>query len=159
MDRECIGCGHDVPVGFDRCPRCTAPFKEPLQPTNPTKAAEDKIFYQSGNVLVTTTRFVTDGQTYAMRNITSVKTGETPRKIGWQFLGCLLTFLLGSAIHLTVGIILTGLLIYWFWKNGGPEYQIIIATAGGEAPAYTSQHMGTIFNIQKALSDAIIARG
>lgn len=162
MSRECLGCGRDVPIGIDNCPYCTAPFKVPEyvgKKAPIAEAADEKIFYSSDNITVTSARFVAGNQTYAMRNITSVKTGYTPRKILGPFFGCLLVFIVGALIHPAFGLVACAIVAYWLWKNGAGIHHIIISTAAGESPAYSNSRYNTIHNIHKALSDAIVARG
>ena len=45
----------------------------------------EKIFYQDKNVTVTQSRFVVDGKTYAMRNISSVTNFKIKKSILLQY--------------------------------------------------------------------------
>lgn len=163
MSRECLGCGRDVPVGMGYCPYCTAPFKEPKPgPAQSVKQVTDEtVFYSSGGIQVTTTRLITGNQTYAMRNITSVKKEYIPRKTGVQVFICFIVFISGALVPPPplFGLLASAGVAFWFWKNGAGDYQIIVSTAAGESPAYTHSDLNVISNVHKAISDAIVARG
>ena len=46
---------------------------------------DDKVFLKDSNVLVTQSRFVAGGKTYAMRNISSVTKYKIPKKSVLQY--------------------------------------------------------------------------
>jgi hypothetical protein len=119
---------------------------------------QEKIYYESGVVKVTNSRFIVASQTYAMSGITSVKFfTETPSKVG-----AVIAFLIAIvalfnqaniwviAIPLVIGI---GL---WLRKA---THHVILSTASGETKALESQNKEFIASVIQGLNDAIIARG
>ncbi|EGR0495346.1 hypothetical protein RYY30_003524 [Vibrio cholerae] len=66
---------------------------------------EEKIFFESNDVKVTNSRFITGNQTYAMSNVTSVKPHkQSPNRMPWIFALCY------GCIFYTNKVI-----PYWFW--------------------------------------------
>ena len=53
---------------------------------------EEKIFFEQGSVSVTHSRFIVDGQTYAINNVTSVKTGSKKPIILMRYCSALLDY-------------------------------------------------------------------
>ena len=126
---------------------------------------EEKVFFDNGDVTVTNARFISNGQTYVMSNITSVKNLiEDPSKTG-----PVIFIIIGGIIALaglgntSFGAILVGAAILavgvlWF-KGLKSKYYVALATASGETRALTSEDKSFIDTIVKALNDAIIHRG
>jgi Family of unknown function (DUF6232) len=115
-------------------------------------------FYSKGSVHVTSARFVVGAQTYAMRNVTSVK-GITiwPGRIGpiaFALVGIALLFMLNPvAILLGLCLLVPCSLLLYYRK---PTHAVVLATAGGEIKAYESSHVAEISRILDALNRAII---
>lgn len=125
---------------------------------------ESKVF-ENGEVLVTTTRFVVNGQTYAMNGVTSVKSyKKDPSRVLPVIIGIagLITLFSGFASGSTAASIF-GLVIlagaYFLWKSQKPEYSVRLATASGEASALNSNDNVYINQVVEALNNAIIQRG
>ena len=118
---------------------------------------EEKNFYENGNVSVSNSRFIVDGQTYAMSNVTSVKTGVVKAK---KYPGILITLvgLLTLSANAMVGglMIVIGIVVFILAKN---KYSVVLSTSSGENQALTSNDKTYIEEIVSALNDAIVSRG
>jgi hypothetical protein len=120
---------------------------------------QEQTFFEYEDVKVTNARFVTGGQTYAMQNITSVKTKEDgPAGLGWGIIlwvaaaVCLWNKAWGWAAILAI----VGALLMWKSKA---TYHIILTTASGEASALKTHQKEYLQKVVEALNQAIIARG
>jgi len=126
---------------------------------------EETVFFDDGNVTVTNARFISNGQTYVMSNITSVKNLiETPSRVGPVILVIVaVIILLAGLSNSSGGAIITGLIFGGAglaWLNAlKSKYYVALATASGETRALTSENKDFIDTIVKALNDAIIHRG
>ena len=120
--------------------------------------ADEKSYYGQGSVHVTNARFVVGAQTYAMRNVTSVK-GITirPGRLGPIALGLLAAaFVLSfELMPMVIGLILANLaaFLYFYRKT---THAVVLTTSGGEIKAYESQEMKEISRILDALNQAIV---
>ena len=119
---------------------------------------DEKTFFDVDGVKVTNARFIVDGQTYTMNNITSVKqSGEEPSRILPVILlligGVLLIKQqwLASLIFVTVGA--------WIWKSQKPKYHIVLTTSAGESKALTTNQKEYITKVVQSLNEAIVHRG
>ena len=127
-------------------------------------ATEAKV-YENGDVLVTTTRFVVNGQTYAMNGVTSVKSFKKDPSRALPVIVGIIGFIVfasgigsGSTIAAIFGLAL--LAGAWFlWKSQSPEYSVRLATASGEASALSSKDQSYINQVVEALNNAIVQRG
>ena len=127
---------------------------------------EEKVFHDSGAIKVTATRFMVDGGTYPIANISSVKSATKPASRA--FAGILTVIgaftLLGGltapdgARSAAIGIILLGLGI-WLWRRAKPKYSVVLTTAGTEKQALESNDKQLIEGVIAALNDAIVHRG
>ena len=118
---------------------------------------EETTFFDQGGVKVTNSRFIVQGQTYAMNGVTSVKNGETsPSRTG-------------SIVAVVIGIATTaagsmwGLIfiigaIFW-WVKQKPTYHILLSSASGENEALSGQDSAYIKGVIAALNDALVHRG
>src|SRR4051794_29031183 len=111
--------------------------------------ADEKNYYGHGSVHVANARFVVGAQTYAMRNMTSVK-GVTIRagRIGLIALGLLaIPFVLSfELIPVLIGVAPANLavLLYVYRKT---KHAVVLTTSGGEIKAYESREMKEISRI------------
>ena len=121
---------------------------------------EEKVFFEKGNVSVSNSRFIVDGQTYAMSNVTSVKTGVKKADRSGAVIACIigLTCLFGSGFFFWLGIILIVIGVIAF-KGASDEYSVVLNTSAGENQALTSQDKFHIESVISALNDAIVSRG
>jgi hypothetical protein len=118
---------------------------------------EEKTFFEYEGVKVTNTRFVVDGQTFAMSNVTSVNPlKEEPKRLG----GILL--LLVGIIMLTqnafFGVPVIALAAYYLYKQK-TTYHVMLRTSGGENKALTTYQQDYLNKVVGALNEAIIHRG
>lgn len=118
---------------------------------------EEKTFFEYDGVKITNARFVVDGQTFAMSNITSVSTAQDdPSRIGPILL--ILFGLLMCAGSPVVGVPVAVLGVFW-WSQQKAKFHVMLKTSGGEAKALTSKQKDYIGKVVSALNDAIIHRG
>lgn len=117
-------------------------------------------FFNQGNVSVSNSRFIVDGQTYVMSNVTSVKSGVTPpNRTGAILLIIIGLFLLigkGGVFITGLAFIASGVLA---WINIKPQYSVILNTSAGENQALTSEDNVYIEKVIHALNSAIVSRG
>ncbi len=120
---------------------------------------EEKIFFNQGDVTVSNTRFTVNGQTYAMSNVTSVKSHITPPERGgillilfglacffgnaWIFAGGVLSIILGVSSLIA----------------SGTMYSVILNTSSGENQVLFSTDKNYINNVIFSLNEAIVSRG
>lgn len=121
---------------------------------------EEKTFFNKGNVMVSNSRFVVGGQTYAMSNVTSVKSGEIP---GSQTIPILIA--LSAVLFLglgTAGMIFSLVILaiaFYARSKVEPTYTVILNTSAGENKALSSPDEGYVNAIIRALNEAIVSRG
>ena len=128
--------------------------KQTAQGGNPM---EEKIFFSYDDVKVTSSRFISGGQTFAMSNITSVKAFEQKPNRFWailiMFFGILLTI-----TFLPVGLTMIGAsAIYMIFQK--TTFHVMLATAGGETSALTTYQKDYLDQVVAALNEAIVYRG
>jgi Family of unknown function (DUF6232) len=116
--------------------------------------AEEHVFLSEGGVTVTNARFTYGGQTYAMANVTSVKTSKGSLK--WAIIFLVIAFVSGT-IHAWPSMIffgLLGVLAIWFRTTW-----VILHTAGAEQKALASTNGTFVAKVIGAVNDAIVHRG
>ena len=133
-------------------------------------SSSDNVFFAQGAITVTQTRFVAFGDTYAMSNVSSCRTRYTVE------VNKLKQFLLYAAIvaSLVIGVILAfsaneivGAIIgiagvvasFVFIKPKFREYHLYLGTNSGELRALDSRNRDLINQVERAVNDAIVARG
>lgn len=121
---------------------------------------DEKVFFQQGNVSVSNSRFIVDGQTYAMSNVTSVKSGITePERGGTIILAIVgLICLFGSKWAVIAGIIIIAIAIL-AWNSNKKKYSVILNTSSGENQALISEDKSYIAKVISSLNEAIVSRG
>ncbi|HWU66565.1 MAG TPA: DUF6232 family protein [Methylophilus sp.] len=121
---------------------------------------EETNFFSQDNVSVSNSRFIVNGQTYAMSNVTSVKSGVTPPNRGAAILLILVGLLCflgsGTAYIIGFGLIFAGAIA---WSNAKAQYSVILNTSAGENQALTSEDSLYIEKVIHALNAAIVSRG
>jgi hypothetical protein len=129
--------------------------------------SDEQTILTEGEVQVTSARFIASGQTYALRNITSVKA----QRRGGVWGGGIFLFIAVSALagslasksgEGTPGAIIIGLCFgvigaYWLWRNLTGRI-IVVSTAAGEQPAFATQDRALAQRVLQALNDAIARR-
>ena len=183
------------------CPHCgmetklyTAPTAQviptappPLPPLPPqtgqgiANVGGDYVFLYEGGIIVTKTRFMAHGQTFALANITSVSPVQIPARAGGAFIVMLLgAVALLAAIgafagagvggvdarsNMLLGIFcaLVGLPAVaggiYLMATAKPSYAIVLNTAGGEVKTCHSRNGDFILRVVAALNKAIVSRG
>ncbi|MGQ0526031.1 MAG: DUF6232 family protein [Betaproteobacteria bacterium] len=127
---------------------------------------EERVFYHQAGITVTNARFVVGAQTFAMRNITSVRLhvkDQSNAGEGWVMAFGIAFALIGfsGAGGLGFGVVGLAVLctgIYLIW-NKKRIYQVVLTTSAGETSAYQSTDQQLIADIVKALNDSMVARG
>ncbi|MCL1114691.1 DUF6232 family protein [Shewanella basaltis] len=121
---------------------------------------EEKIFLDKGKVVVSNSRFIVDGQTYAMSNVTSVKSGVIEGSHSQTFILILIALACFAAgtIGFFMAVIFFGL-AYYNAKQVKNTYTVILNTSAGENKALSSHDQAYVSTIIAALNDAIVSRG
>lgn len=126
---------------------------------------EEQVFFDNGDVKVTNARFISNGQTYVMSNVTSVKSlVEAPSRampVLLIVIGGLISFFGfgNSSVNASiVGIICIVVGLLWF-SSLKKTYFVSLATASGEKRALSSEDESFIGAIVTSLNDAIVHRG
>ncbi len=117
----------------------------------------EQIFFEYDDVKVTSSRFISGGQTYAMSNITSVKPYE---KKPSRFMGIvvLLVGLVMAMNSLSFGIVVgIGAAAYLYFQK--TIYHVLLSTSAGETKALVTYQRDYLDKVIAALNDAIVARG
>lgn len=119
---------------------------------------EEKTFFEYEGVKVTNARFVVDGQTFAMGNVTSVKPVEVrPSRAGPLLLGIVgALFLLGASY--IIAVVLLTLAAAW-WHGQKTMFHIMLRTSGGETKALSTNQRNYLEQVTQALNEAIVHRG
>ena len=123
--------------------------------------SNETAFLEANGLTVTNSRFVVNGQTYAMSNVTSVKQGVTPAsKVGpiIMIIVGIMFMTGGEAGPLLIGLAFIAGGIAW-WIKAKPTYSVMLSTSAGEAQALASKDRAYIESVISALNQAIIHRG
>lgn len=138
----------------------------------------EKVFYAEGNITVTSTRVMADGDLYTMNTIASSKVRghvlEDRKKkllrdvclLGSLLLGFLFAFLLWQGPGFVEGLVL-GLIVwiagsiatYIYIKPKYTEYKLYVGTNAGELPVMSSRDESLVRQVDRAIADAIAFRG
>ena len=184
----------DVPTELanqlTECPTCKETIEVPVRTRGQepistsfvaSVSADESIFFQNGDIVVTNARFVVGAKTFAMRGITSVEVVETEEVVEIQpgkalpgaiggvgfiiciFGGILCWLLFDFSFWVVVGAGAVGILMIFIAAllstQSKRAFKIVLKTAGGEVTAYQSFDRSHISQILKALNDSIIAHG
>ena len=119
---------------------------------------EEKTFFEHEDVKVTNSRFITGGQTYAMSNVTSVKSlVEKPNRVGG------IAVLIVGLLMVFNGAIFWGLLVAagagFYMYTQKTTYHVMLTTSGNETSALKTYQLEYITKIVNALNEAIVHRG
>lgn len=118
---------------------------------------DEKTFFEYEGVKVTNARFIVDGQTFAMSNVTSVSPiTESPKRLWGIF------FLVIGLVALTqnpfFGVPVIAISIYFLYKQRA-VYHVMLRTSGGETKALTTHQKEYLNKVIGALNAAIVHRG
>lgn len=111
----------------------------------------EQTFYDQGGIKVTSNRLVFGQQTFQLAGITSVR----PQEILPNRKGPIILMIVGLLCTLGIGTIVG--IIWWFMQK--TTYAVMLVSAAGETPAYTSIDKNHIFQIANAINEAMAARG
>ena len=164
----CGNCGTSLSGPF--CMNCGTPSGASPAVAQAAIPPEEQCLLNEAGVFISTSRFVSGSQTYAMSGITSVGAGtEHPSKVGAVLamlfgafitlcgLGLLAVTKVGIAIVLVgAGIVALGVMV---WKSKVPMHSVLLRSASGEQRATSSKDMDLIQRIVAALNQAIVLRG
>ena len=118
---------------------------------------DEKLFFEYEGVKVTNARFMVDGQTFAMNNITSVKTvAKKPSRIGPILLILVGAGMAFQAAPLGAIVALPGVVWLFLQKT---MYHIMLHTSGGETSALKTKQSDYATKVVTALNEAIVHRG
>lgn len=120
---------------------------------NTPSPSGERTFLASNGIVVTNARFAVGGQTYAVANITSVK--SAPKNIGTGVILIIFALLLMLASWKAALVVAAvGAASIWL-----APATVVLATAGGEVKALQSGDGKFIQAVVAALNEAIISRG
>ena len=117
----------------------------------------ERIFFEYEGVKVTNARFVVDGQTFAMSNVTSVKTTEKKPNRLWPSI-FILARIVGLFTQPIGGMLVLAIAAFWLFKQR-TLYYVVLRTAGAETNALTTDQKPYLDKVAAALNEAIIYRG
>ena len=125
--------------------------------------SEERVLFQKSGIFVSNSRFVVASQTFAMRNITSVRVEkQTPALTIPGFLMllgialALIGFISGGVPLGVIGVVALVIGVYWAW-NSKDTFKVVLTTTAGEVVAYESYDTQLIADIIKSLNDSIAA--
>ena len=119
---------------------------------------EETTYLRDKTVLVTSTRIELNGQTYAVRNVGSVKVTQpgTPWLAGFvAIVG--IAMLAGGSDTRWVGVLVLGGAGVWIYQQVRMR-RLVIVSGGGETVALKSTNGAMIEKIRSAVAQAISAR-
>jgi hypothetical protein len=131
----------------------------------------EKIYYQSQNVLITSTRAEMAGKTFVMSNITSVNLATISPSTGCATLlfvlgasmlvGGIFEFVRGNTDLIVISIVglILSLLGYFWVKSLKTEYAVNLSSASGETRIMQSTNKKQIEDIVAAIKQAVIDSG
>lgn len=133
------------------------------------RGMEEQTIFADKRVTITTTRAVLGGTTYAMANITSVRTHDQPRSLALIAIGFLGVALGVSCIAINgldgpvfgIGLISTlmGAAMFGGYFLEKPKHWVRIGTAGAESNAVCSDDPAWTARVVAAMNEAIVRRG
>lgn len=118
---------------------------------------EEKIFFEYEDVKITNIRFLNGGQTYAMNNVTSVKSFEQNPNRVWVII-ILIIGLLVTINKPVIGVTIIAICGIFMYKQK-TFYHVMLATAGGEVSALKTDQRQYLEKVVAALNEAIVYRG
>lgn len=120
---------------------------------------EEKVFFSLEGIKVSNTRFIAEGQTYDLEEVTAVQHGLIEPKRGFSTF-CMLSgafLMIFEDVFMFVGgfSIALGMVA---WLTAQTLYTVVIQTADGEKQALTSKNSHDVDRVIRALNTAIIHR-
>lgn len=125
-----------------------------------TRPPLETIFYQDEKVTVSQSRFIANGKTYAMRNISSVSifTIEKSKVLYYVLMAIGIFIMLNSNSINLGGLIIVGVSVWLIYRTKNP-YSVQISSNSGESKAITSEDKEYIQKIVSAVNEAIVHLG
>ncbi|GHU46815.1 hypothetical protein FACS1894200_01180 [Spirochaetia bacterium] len=192
----CPNCGTQITEGAKFCPNCGTQAGEALtgapvqqaapsyqnaapqpvyQQTPQQLSSEEIITYEGNGVIVSTSRFVANGKTYSMSNISSVEAKYVKNKASKWPMICFISILLCFAPGIiegeisflgqdrTTSVILGSVSFIVLCIVGSKDpcgiYSVCISSNSGETDALSSTDSAYIYSVVNAINDAIVKRG
>lgn len=189
---KCKVCGEKIEDDFDICWNCgtgkdgspprnpnefgrqvtdvllTGQRSKPIQTSRKSSIKPERTYYQSGDVLITSTRAEIGGKTFVMSNITSVNLEQNPPRYGCGILliaGGMLSTIFGFGmgsdsllLFLLLGVVcvVLGILAY---QAGKATYEVNLTSASGEVRVMESTNRQHLEEIIEAIKEAVIDSG
>ena len=119
--------------------------------------AQEKVFFQSDNVLISNTRMNLGGTTYATANVTSVSTLESKPGRKFEIILGLIGLVVLTETFLG-GLILIALAVLIF-KMKKSKFIVKLSSSANEKDALWSNDKNFIHTVVEAINEAIIYRG
>lgn len=119
--------------------------------------AQETVFFQSKNVLITNTRMNLGGTTYATANVTSVSTLESKPGRKFEIISALIGLLvLAETFFGGIFFIALAVLVFMMKKS---KFIVRLSTSANEKDALWSLDKNFIYSVVEAINEAIIFRG
>lgn len=119
---------------------------------------EEKTFFEYDDVKVTNARFISGSQTYAMSNVTSVKTfEERPQRLA-GVLVLLVGIVMASGTATVFGLLVAAAAGYFLYQQK-TTYHVMLATSAGETSALKTYQKEYLEKVVSAINEAIVHRG
>lgn len=117
----------------------------------------EQTFFEYNDVKVTSSRFISGGQTYAMSNVTSVKPYEKKPSRFWGIVALLIGIVI-AINSLVPGLIIAGCAAFYLYSQK-TVFHVLLSTSAGETKALVTYQRDYLNKVIAALNDAIVARG
>ena len=130
-----------------------------------TDESNERVFLAEGNIRVTATRVVVGGQTFAMRNVSSVKgvVHQESKANDYIFGAIGIALVLYGLSGAKWALILGAILFAFSYIEGRfmkkPSFSVVLSTSGGETEAFRTKDSTFAAAIVDAINQAMIARG
>lgn len=117
---------------------------------------EEIEYLRQGKILVTSTRIEIDGQTFAVRNVGSVKVDKPglPWIAALLLVGCLASAASGAPLGVLAFALVPAVWIYQQVR----QRQLVLITGGGEVMALKSTNGAQVESLREAIAKAIAVR-
>lgn len=118
---------------------------------------EEVEYLRDGSTIVTSTRIEIDGQTFAVRNVGSVKVKQPNRPWGGILLALVAVGMIGTQDSRPLGFVFLALAAWWAWQTL-KRRSLVLVTGGGEVVALKSSDPAAVEKLREAIARAISTR-
>lgn len=118
---------------------------------------EEKEYLRNGTTLVTSSRIEIGGQTFAVRNVGSVKVTTPGRPWGAILIAVIGLAMMPGRDTRTVGFIVLAVAAGWAWYKMR-ERSLVLVSGGGETVALKSSDGKAVETLREAIAQAISGR-